>query len=162
MTVINHGGQCPVQSRIVGVNIKFSPNMAFIWAFIQILFRLEYGWIKKKSCFMETIFSGPSFGVRSNCSEDKSGMWVGSAKNDWNLTSSMKMSPFRVKYGYNIMKNNSGINLWPVLYVSVLVHYIYSKIRYIEAISLYNYIFCKLIPLLKHLVSINMMLLSCY
>ena len=26
------------------------------------------------------------------------------------------MSPFRVKYGYNIMKYNSRINLWRVLY----------------------------------------------
>ena len=97
------------------LEVKF---LSFL-AFIQILFRLEYGWIKKKSCFMETIFSGPSFGVRSNCSEDKSGMWVGSAKNDWNLTSSMKMSLFRVKYGYNIMKNNSRINLWRILYIYI-------------------------------------------
>ena len=59
---------------------------------------------------METIFSGPSFGVRSNFSDDKSGMWMGSAKNDWNLTSSIKMSPFRVKYGYHIKKNTKRHN----------------------------------------------------
>ena len=86
---------------------------------------------------METIFSGPSFGVRSNCSEDKSGMWVGSAKIDWNLTSSMKMSPFRVKYGYNIMKNNMRQSLWCLLYTSrillsapllyLIIDYIFDK-----------------------------------
>ena len=47
MTVINHGVQCPVQEKILGVNTKFSPKMAFQWAFIQILFRLEYGELSK-------------------------------------------------------------------------------------------------------------------
>ena len=76
---------------------------------------------------MEMIFSGPSFGVRSNCSDDKSGMWVGSAKNDWNLTSSMKMSPYRVKYGYNIMKNNSRPKFMAgtVLFCKLEIHNIF-------------------------------------
>ena len=70
---------------------------------------------------MKTIFSGFSFGVNTNFSEDKSGIWVGSTKNDWNLTSSVKMSPFRVKYANNVMKNNTRINLWQVLYIYILV-----------------------------------------
>ena len=60
-----------------------------------------------------------SLALRSNSSEDKSGMWVGSTKKDWNLTSSMKMSPFRVKYEYHIMKNTRRQSLWRVLYLSI-------------------------------------------
>ena len=69
MTVINHGGQCPVQLRILGVNRKCSQNFEFLWAFIQILFRLEYGELSKNHVLLKTIFSGPYFGVRSNSYE---------------------------------------------------------------------------------------------
>ena len=91
--------------------------MVSLNAQISFLLRSEWGQKGKNHVFGKLLQLPIFLALRSNSSEDKSGMWVGSTKKYWNLTSSMKMSPFRVKYGYNIMKNNTHINLWWVLYI---------------------------------------------
>ena len=45
----------------------------------------------------------------------------------------MKMSPYRVKYGYNIMKNTRRQSFWRILYIHTYIHiYIHTRTKFFK------------------------------